>query len=75
MHKLKTIYQTCTCGKMNGVEIKRTIHNRISFCPVCDDYVYRHSQLMYLMNSNISDVFKHSTHFGSFENFAVAWGA
>lgn len=72
MHTLKTIYRTCECGHMNKMYEANTIHQRISWCPVCKDISIKHG--FSFRKHSTENMFSYDWQKETFEKFAIAWG-
>lgn len=65
MNKLKQTFYCCkVCGK---AEIKTvyTVHNRITSCSICGEYIFKNTLLMF-NDYSINQ---------SFEKYAICWGS
>jgi len=69
--RMKVIYRSCICGNLNEVRIAKSIHNRQTFCGICDEFSWKEASSLWLFTGDF-DVFKYSV--GSFAQFAIAWG-
>lgn len=69
MHKLKTIWRTCECGKMNTVYNAYTVHNFWTICPICEEGSIKHARNAFRFD-RMTAIFDKAT----FEEFAIAWG-
>ncbi len=69
--RMKVIYRSCICGNLNEVRIAKSIHNRQTFCHICDEFSWKEVAPLRLFDGDY-DAFKYSL--GSFAQFATAWG-
>lgn len=69
MHKLKTIWRSCECGKMNTVYNAYTVHKFLTYCPICEEASIKHSRDAFAF-SRLTAIWDDR----QFEEFAISWG-
>jgi len=71
IRRKKVIYRSCICGNLNEVQIAKSIHNRLTFCEICDEFSWKQAESLWLFDGDY-DPFKYTG--DRFAQFATAWG-